>query len=104
MDYAAYAELLGLQGIRVDDPDDVAAAWDEAFAADRPVVLDVHTDATFHRCPPTSTFDQARGVADAMLHGDPEAGESWRTARPGGRLTMFARLRPRPTRPRSAPP
>ena len=35
MDYAAYAELLGFHGIRVDDPDQVDGAWYEAFAANR---------------------------------------------------------------------
>lgn len=44
MDYVAYAELLGLKGIRVTDPDDVESALDEAFSADRPLVRDVRTD------------------------------------------------------------
>src|SRR5437763_5500062 len=35
--YARYAELLGLEGIRVDSPDQVGSAWDEALSADRPV-------------------------------------------------------------------
>lgn len=43
MDYAGYAALLGLKGVLVDDSDDIDAAWDEAFAADRPVVLSVKT-------------------------------------------------------------
>ena len=34
--YARYAELLGLKGIFVDEPEKVGAAWDEALAADRP--------------------------------------------------------------------
>ena len=34
--YHKFAELIGLKGIYVDDPDDVGAAWDEALAADRP--------------------------------------------------------------------
>src|SRR5690606_5886268 len=38
--YAEYARLLGLHGIRVDHPEQVASAWDEALAADRPVVLE----------------------------------------------------------------
>src|SRR5699024_12719617 len=38
MDYAGYGELLGFKGIRVNDPEDIDAALDEAFAADRPVV------------------------------------------------------------------
>src|SRR5437763_5133868 len=35
--YAQYGEMLGLEGIRVDSADRVAAAWDEALSADRPV-------------------------------------------------------------------
>jgi hypothetical protein len=38
--YAYWAETLGFEGIRVDYPDDVAEAWDEALAADRPVVYE----------------------------------------------------------------
>jgi pyruvate dehydrogenase (quinone) len=38
--YARFAELLGLTGIRVEWPDAVGPAWDEALAADRPVVLE----------------------------------------------------------------
>ncbi|HZV92643.1 MAG TPA: thiamine pyrophosphate-requiring protein, partial [Caldimonas sp.] len=36
--YHTYAELLGLKGIMVNDPERIGAAWDEALAADRPVV------------------------------------------------------------------
>ena len=35
-DYAGYARSLGLTGIRVERPEDVGPAWDEALAADRP--------------------------------------------------------------------
>ena len=34
--FAGYAELLGLRGIRVETEDQVAEAWREAFAGDRP--------------------------------------------------------------------
>ncbi|MGO7660648.1 thiamine pyrophosphate-dependent enzyme, partial [Rhizobium ruizarguesonis] len=37
--YSAYAQLLGLEGILVDEPGQLAEAWDAALAADRPVVL-----------------------------------------------------------------
>ncbi|MEC5180870.1 thiamine pyrophosphate-requiring protein [Arthrobacter sp. CG_A4] len=50
--YAGYAELLGLAGIRVDDPHQLADAWDRAFAADRPVVLEVLTDPDVPLLPP----------------------------------------------------
>ncbi len=39
--YHRFAELIGLKGLFVDDPDGLAPAWEEALAADRPVVLDV---------------------------------------------------------------
>jgi pyruvate dehydrogenase (quinone) len=42
--YAGYAELLGLTGIRVDSPEQLAGAWDRALAAERPVVIEVLTD------------------------------------------------------------
>ncbi|OLF16325.1 thiamine pyrophosphate-requiring protein [Actinophytocola xanthii] len=42
--YANYAELLGLRGIRVDSPDAVDKAWQEAFDADRPVVVEAVVD------------------------------------------------------------
>ncbi|MGC4896791.1 thiamine pyrophosphate-binding protein [Micromonospora sp. DT31] len=42
--YAGWARLLGLHGVRVDRPDLVGAAWDEALAADRPTVLEAVVD------------------------------------------------------------
>jgi len=38
--YAKFAGLSGLKGIRCDDPARLGACWDEALAADRPVVLE----------------------------------------------------------------
>lgn len=71
MDYAGYAELLGLKGIRVDDPADIDAAWDQAFAADRPVVSSVKTDPNRPPLPPHITIEQAGGLAKSLLTGDP---------------------------------
>ncbi|WP_199439868.1 thiamine pyrophosphate-requiring protein [Umezawaea beigongshangensis] len=42
--YAEHARLLGLHGIRVDAPEQVAGAWRQAFAADRPVVVEAVVD------------------------------------------------------------
>ncbi|HYJ75839.1 MAG TPA: thiamine pyrophosphate-requiring protein [Kineosporiaceae bacterium] len=42
--FADYAELLGLRGIRVEKPDHVAEAWREAFASDRPCLVEAVTD------------------------------------------------------------
>ncbi|GIJ42439.1 thiamine pyrophosphate-binding protein [Micromonospora andamanensis] len=46
--YAGWARLLGLHGVRVDRPELVGAAWDEALNADRPCLLEVMTDALTH--------------------------------------------------------
>jgi acetolactate synthase-1/2/3 large subunit len=43
-DFVKLAESLGCLGIRVERPDDVQPALRKAFAAHRPVVLDVRTD------------------------------------------------------------
>jgi pyruvate dehydrogenase (quinone) len=50
--YAAYAELLGLAGIRVEDPAKLGDAWDYAFSMDRPTVLEVRTDPDIPLLPP----------------------------------------------------
>jgi pyruvate dehydrogenase (quinone) len=71
--YARYAELLGLKGIRVDRPEDVGAAWDEALAADGPVVLEAITDPEVPPLPPHIKFEQAQKLAQA-LPGDPSRG------------------------------
>jgi len=73
--YARYAELIGLRGIRVDDPEQVGGAWDEALASDRPVVLEALTDPEVPPLPPHITFDQAVGFARALAHGDPSRRE-----------------------------
>ena len=73
--YARYAELLGLRGIRVDDPEDVGAAWDEALAADRPVVYEAIVDPEVPPLPPHVGFDQAKAMVRAIYRGDPDAAE-----------------------------
>jgi len=73
--YAEFADLIGLKGIRVDDPDDVGAAWEQALAADRPVVLEAITDPNVPPLPPHITFDQAKAMLSALLKGDPDAGK-----------------------------
>jgi pyruvate dehydrogenase (quinone) len=56
--YADYARLLGLEGIRVDDPGDVDQAWRRALAADRPVVLEAVVDANVPLLPPFPAGEQ----------------------------------------------
>ena len=72
--YAVYAELLGLRGLRVDHPDRVGPAWDEALAADRPVLLEMVTDPNVPPLPPHITLKQARTFMTSLARGEPEAG------------------------------
>jgi pyruvate dehydrogenase (quinone) len=71
--YARYAQLLGLEGIRVDDPANVGAAWDDALEADRPCVIEAITDPEVPPLPPHITIEQARMFMSAVRHGDPNA-------------------------------
>ena len=70
--YHRFAELIGLKGIFVDRAEKVAAGWEEALAADRPVVLEVKTDPNVPPLPPHITLAQAKGFASTLLAGDPE--------------------------------
>jgi pyruvate dehydrogenase (quinone) len=72
--FARYAELLGLTGIRIDDPDQVEDSLDRAFAADGPVVIEAVTDPEVPPLPPHIRFEQAREMAISMAKGDPNRG------------------------------
>jgi pyruvate dehydrogenase (quinone) len=73
--YAQYAELLGLEGIRVSSPEEVPAAWDRALAAERPVVFEAVTDPEVPPLPPHITLEQAKAMSSALLAGDPSASQ-----------------------------
>ncbi len=67
MNYAAFADLLGLKGIRVERPNEVAAAWDIALASDRPVVIDAVVDPNVPPLPPHITLEQSKSFLLSML-------------------------------------
>ncbi|MEH0843822.1 thiamine pyrophosphate-binding protein [Micromonospora sp. CPCC 205711] len=60
--YAGWARLLGLHGVRVDRPELVGAAWDEALAADRPCVLEAVVDPAVPLRPPEPALADLRGI------------------------------------------
>jgi pyruvate dehydrogenase (quinone) len=72
--YARYAEMLGLKGIRVDRPEQVGPAWDEALTSDGPVVVEAVTDPEVPPLPPHITVEQAKALTSALRSGDPNAG------------------------------
>ena len=65
--YSQYAEQLGLKGIFVDNQDRVAASWDEALAADRPVVLEARVDPEVPPLPPHISLKNAKAFASTLL-------------------------------------
>ncbi len=73
VDYAHFAASLDLLAIHVDKPEDVGPAWDRAFAADRPTLLDVRTDPDVPPIPPHATVEQIKDAAEAMIKGDEDA-------------------------------
>jgi pyruvate dehydrogenase (quinone) len=70
--YARYADQIGLNGIRVERPEDVGPAWDRAFASDRPVVFDAVVDPNISQLPPHITLAQAHNLFSALAKGDPD--------------------------------
>ncbi len=68
--YDEYAKLLGLEGIRIDKAEDVENALDQAFAAQKPVVINAYTDPSVPPLPPHITFKEMKNFASAIFHGD----------------------------------
>ena len=71
--YHKYAELIGLKGIFVNDPEKLGAAWEEALTADRPVILEVYADPNVPPLPPHITLKDATHFI-TMTTDEPELG------------------------------
>ena len=87
--FARYAELIGLKGIHVDDPEKLGAAWDEALSADRPVILEARTDPNVPPLPPHITIKDAKNFL-TMMGSEPELGSVIR----GSAKEMLASILP----------
>jgi pyruvate dehydrogenase (quinone) len=72
--YHKFGELLGFKGIYVDNPGNLGAAWDEALASDRPVVLEVKTDPEVPPLPPYISFKQLKNFTTTLVKGDQREG------------------------------
>ncbi|GAA2294182.1 thiamine pyrophosphate-requiring protein [Streptomyces hawaiiensis] len=68
--YADFARSVGLNGVRVEKPQDVQSAWEAALASDRPFVLDFRTDPAVPPIPPHASLDQIEAAAASVLKGD----------------------------------
>ncbi|OLT04385.1 thiamine pyrophosphate-requiring protein [Kocuria sp. CNJ-770] len=56
--FADYARMLGLEGIRIDRPEDIDGAWTTALTADRPTVIEAVVDPATPLLPPRATQSQ----------------------------------------------
>lgn len=70
--YAHYAEILGLKGVKVDDPEKIGAAWDEVLSADRPAVIEMVTDPDVPTIPPHISFEQMVNFTKTLVKVDPD--------------------------------
>jgi pyruvate dehydrogenase (quinone) len=66
-DLAAVASAIGLTGIRVEDPDELASAVRRAFETPGPVLVDVVTNPDELALPPKTTANDAWGFAIAKI-------------------------------------
>nr|WP_298145154.1 thiamine pyrophosphate-requiring protein [uncultured Pseudomonas sp.] len=72
--YHRFAESIGLIGLYVDREDAVAGAWEQALAANRPVLIEFKTDPDVPPLPPHIKLEQAKKFASVLLQGDPDEG------------------------------
>ena len=73
VDYAAWAQMIGLTGIKVTKANEIEDAWRTALSAQRPVIISALTDPNEPPLPPHITFEQAEGFAKSVL-ADPHSG------------------------------
>ncbi|HEY1959081.1 MAG TPA: thiamine pyrophosphate-requiring protein [Polyangiaceae bacterium] len=85
--YADFAKLIGLDGARIEKPEELDDAWDRALASDKPFVFEAFTDPDVPPLPPHIRLKQAKAFASSLFKGDPnEMGiirQSIRTMFPG---------------------
>jgi len=70
--FARYAELLGLEGVRVADADALERACERAFTATRPLVIEAVTDPNVPPLPPELTAKQQAKLKHALSQPDPD--------------------------------
>jgi pyruvate dehydrogenase (quinone) len=70
IDYAGYAEILGLRGLTLATPGNVDRIWETALTADRPVVIDAKVDPNVVALPPHATLEQTKNFFLALAKGD----------------------------------
>lgn len=70
--YHTFANSIGLLGLLIEREEDVGPAWEQALAADRPVLLEFRTDPDVPPLPPHISLEQAKQFASTLLQVDPD--------------------------------
>src|SRR3954452_24022873 len=70
--FADFARLIGLDGLRIESPDAIDAAWEEAFAADRPFVIAAVVAPEGPPLPPHIMLEEANPFMHALRGGAPD--------------------------------
>jgi pyruvate dehydrogenase (quinone) len=66
-DFAAVAKAMGIYGVRIEEPAELAGAMQAAFQHDGAAVIDVVTDPVELVMPPAVTLEQAKGFSVWMI-------------------------------------
>src|SRR5436305_6186368 len=75
IDFAQYAKACGGLGLTVKDPEEIRPALEQAFASDKPSVVEVYVDPFEPPMPPKVTVKQAAYFAEALVRGEPNGGK-----------------------------
>jgi pyruvate dehydrogenase (quinone) len=86
VNYAAYAQSLGLAGIRIETAQGITRALDVALASDKPVVIDCVCDPDVAPLPPHISLEEARAFTASLIKRDPHrrrvVTQAWRAMFP----------------------
>jgi len=73
--FAKYAEICGGVGFKVEHPDQIRPALQQALVADRPAIVEVVVDPLEPPMPPKVTLKQTAHFAEALAKGQPKGGK-----------------------------
>jgi pyruvate dehydrogenase (quinone)/pyruvate oxidase len=74
-DFAMFAEACGGLGFKVERPEEIRPALEQALASGRPAIVEVLVDPNEPPMPPKVSAEQALHLAEALAKGQPEGGK-----------------------------
>jgi thiamine pyrophosphate-dependent acetolactate synthase large subunit-like protein len=93
LDYARYAQILGLRVLTLDNPNDMSRIWTGALSCVRPVVIDAKVDPSVLALPRNlkpSARQRRKADNTMILLEKPGAGERIRTVDPNlGKVMLY---------------